>query len=153
MSINYELLNNEILKTFGTPEGPNCSECVLLYGMKSFNLNISDDLLRIATPFGSGIARCEDICGVITGGMLLIGLKYGRTNLNQGKYESYFIAEDFLKWFKNKFGSSNCHKLNHGDFVSEEHHIRCSKTFITKALEYLDDLFAKVDNDEWIPSV
>ncbi len=152
MTVNYKLLNNEILNIFGTPKGPNCSEGMLMYGIKTFDLNVPDDILRIATPFGGGIAKCEDTCGTITGAIMLIGLKYGRTNLDQDKYKAYHIGEEFFKWFRNEFGSTNCYELNHGDYDSKEHRDRCGGLFITKSIEYLDELFEKVDSGEWQPS-
>lgn len=151
MTVNYELLNNEILKKFGTPQGPNCSESMLMYGMKSFDLNVPDDIIRIAAPFGGGVARCEDICGVITGGIMLVGLKYGRVNLEQDKYKAYHVGEEFFKWFRKEFGTSNCFELNHSDFTSEEHRDRCGGIFIKKSIEYLDGFFEKVDSGEWQP--
>lgn len=151
MTVNNELLKNEILNIFGTPQGPNCAEGMLIYALKAFNLGLPEDLLRIATPFGGGIARCEDTCGVITGAIMIIGLKYGRTNLDQDKYKAYHIGENFYKWFKNEFSSTNCYELNHGDYDSEEHRARCGGMFITKSIQYLDELFDKIDSGEWKP--
>lgn len=148
MSFDEHCLNNEVLARFGTRDGPNCAESVLMYGIKCMNLDAPDDILRIATPFGGGMGRCEDICGALTGGAMLIGLKYGRKSLDGDKLKTYAIVKEFFNWFKCEFGSINCMELNYSDFFSQDHRDRCG-SFVTKTVKYLDSLFEKIDKGEW----
>jgi C_GCAxxG_C_C family probable redox protein len=146
MAIDYRLLD-EILSEYGSATGPNCAECMFLYGVKGFGLDVPSDMLKIATPFGGGIATCEDTCGALTGGMMVIGMKYGRSNLDGNKRYTYKIARKYCEWFKNEIGSTNCFQLNHGEYNSQAHRERCG-TYIRKALEYIDNLFNEVGPSE-----
>jgi len=37
-----------------------------------------DACLKLASPFGSGIAYMQETCGAVSGALMAIGLKYGR---------------------------------------------------------------------------
>ena len=58
-------------------EGFNCSQAV----MYSFSdeLQIEKEIaLKLACGFGAGMGRKEEVCGAVTGGIIVIGCKYGR---------------------------------------------------------------------------
>ena len=146
MAVDYDILN-EILSTYGTRNGPNCAECMFLYGLRGFKIDVPSEMLRIATPFGGGMGVAEDTCGVLTGGMILIGLKYGRSSLDGDKQRTYRIAKRYFNWFIEAFGSTNCRQLNGGEYNTPTHRQRCGG-FITKALGYLDGLFKEMDSEQ-----
>ena len=57
-------------------EGFNCSQAVFstygpLYGIDE------QQALKIATGFGAGMARMEEVCGAVTGAIMAIGAKNG----------------------------------------------------------------------------
>jgi len=153
MVVDAEFLKKEILDKYGTPNGPNCAECMFLYAVKTLNVSVPDSMMKIATPFGGGMGRCEDACGTLIGGVIVIGLKYGRVSLDGDKLKPYAVAKNFYRWFKNEFGATDCLTLNYSDFMSEDHKNRCGGNFIAKSIEYLDGLFAKVDSGEWRPEI
>ena len=33
---------------------------------------------KIAGPFGGGMGHCDEVCGAVSGALMLIGLKYGQ---------------------------------------------------------------------------
>ena len=72
MAVDAEFLKNEILDKYGTPNGPNCAECMFIYAVKTLEVDVPDDLLKIATPFGGGMGLCEDTCGPLIGGILMV---------------------------------------------------------------------------------
>lgn len=58
-------------------DGYNCSQAVLF----SFcdDLNIDNDIaLKLACGFGAGMGRKQEVCGAVSGAILVIGAKYGR---------------------------------------------------------------------------
>ena len=63
--------------------GYNCAQSVL--SVFAEDLGISKDAcLKLASPFGSGIAYMQETCGAVSGGALMaIGLKYGREKVEK----------------------------------------------------------------------
>ncbi len=106
-----------------------------------------DCALKIACPFGAGIARLQNICSAITGALMIIGFKYGmdhKGDLNT-KEISYILASEFIEKFKKKNGDINCRKLLGIDMNTEEgkklieqkvHLPRCEK-LLTDAVKIL----------------
>ncbi|MFH1908702.1 MAG: C-GCAxxG-C-C family protein [Chloroflexota bacterium] len=66
--------------------------------------------LKIAAPFGGGMARTGGTCGALTGGLMVIGLKAGYTTPD-GKDETYALARDFLRRFEQRHGALLCREL------------------------------------------
>ena len=54
-----------------------CSQCTLLPIQEVFDLT-SDDVLKGATGFAGGIGRSGSVCGALSGGVMALGLLYGR---------------------------------------------------------------------------
>jgi C_GCAxxG_C_C family probable redox protein len=81
--------------------------------------------LKISTPFGGGVGRCEDLCGALSGAVMGIGATLGRDEATGDKFASYKAAKQLHEQFVKVFGSSLCRELNHGDFKSQEHETRC----------------------------
>lgn len=80
----------------------------------------SDVLLRIATPFCSGMARTSGMCGAVTGGVMAIGLSLGREDPEASTGPSYEATQRFLEEFVERFGSSNCTELTGCDLSTPE---------------------------------
>lgn len=93
-------------------EGYNCAQAVFY--------SFSDDLqfdkntaLKIACGFGAGMGRKEEVCGAVTGGILVIGAKYGRGE-NEDKTATeltYTKTRELMNRFAEKHGSFICRKL------------------------------------------
>jgi C_GCAxxG_C_C family probable redox protein len=81
---------------------------------------LPDDLaLKIAAPFGAGMARSGKTCGAVTGGLMALGLKYGYTAL-EGRDETYAIAQAFMYRFEVQHGSLVCKDLVGFDLINPE---------------------------------
>jgi C_GCAxxG_C_C family probable redox protein len=59
-------------------EGYSCSQAVLAVFAQDFSLD-RDTANRISQGFGGGIAHSDGICGAVSGAIMVIGLRYGRT--------------------------------------------------------------------------
>jgi len=55
-----------------------CSAAVFSAFSKDLNLD-SDTAKKIACGFGAGISKTGNICGAVSGAVMVIGLKYGKT--------------------------------------------------------------------------
>lgn len=58
--------------------------------------------MKLASPFGSGIAYLQETCGAVTGALMAIGLKYGKgeNGTTEDKERAYDISRHFLTEFK-----------------------------------------------------
>jgi len=91
-------------------QGFNCCESVLL-GLLDY-LGVKDEVLvpQIATGFGGGIGHTGRICGALTGAIMALGKKYGRTNPRDKETRDRFykLVEEFLNEAQETLGKVNC---------------------------------------------
>lgn len=106
-------------------KGYNCAESVLRGVCFGLDIELPDVAKMMATPFGGGVGRSEDICGALVAGVMGIGAYKGRTQPDQDKFASYEAAGILHRRFRDAFGSTCCGVLNKGDFKSPEHRTRC----------------------------
>jgi C_GCAxxG_C_C family probable redox protein len=111
-------------------KGYNCTESVLRGVCYGLGMELPDVALKMATPFGGGVGRSQELCGALSGGVLAVGTVLGRTECGEDRFVSYNAARDLYDQFRDKFGSSLCHELNFGDFTSPEHRERCESFVI-----------------------
>jgi len=76
-----------------------CSQAVLAAFCGSYGLE-RHSALKIASGLGSGM-RCAEICGAVSGAVLVIGLKYGYTDAKDrtAKKSCDVKVEEFLRVF------------------------------------------------------
>jgi len=110
-------------------DGYNCCESVL-HSLKENNvINVPDVVIRCSTGFRAGVAGSGCICGVITGGIIAIGLKYGRIDKKEDKEEVDRRAKIFYDKFREKFKSTCCRILTKDwkdNFKSQERKNYCA---------------------------
>ena len=102
-------------------EGHSCSQAILAtYGPP---LGITEELaLKLASPFGSGMARLGETCGVVTGALMTIGLKYEKVvqESEDSRSATYDLAGEFLARFTARHGSLCCRELIGCDLSTPE---------------------------------
>lgn len=103
-------------------EGYNCAQAVLF--SCSDDLHIEKNVaLKLACGFGAGMARKEEVCGAVTGGIIAIGCKYGRgENDDPTATElTYVKTRELMDEFTKRHGTFCCRKLLGGcDLTTEE---------------------------------
>jgi len=90
-------------------EGFSCSQAVLAVFAEDFGFE-RDTALRISQGFGAGIAYTDDICGALSGAIMVIGLRYGRIKADDiaAKEKTYSVVTEFLQEFKKRNSSVAC---------------------------------------------
>lgn len=77
-------------------------------------LGISDEaLLATASCFAGGCGRCQ-MCGAVSGGLIILGLKYGRKKLEDGIEPldaSLEIGGEMIDRFLEMYETTNCCEL------------------------------------------
>jgi C_GCAxxG_C_C family probable redox protein len=129
-------------------QGFSCSQAVFSAFSGDFGLD-EDQSLKLSQPFGGGIARMGLTCGAVTGALLVIGLKHGRTRAedNAAKEKTYALVLELVGEFKARHGSIVCRELTGIDLATPEGHERaveqglfekrCS-TYVREAVEILE---------------
>ncbi|MDZ7262657.1 MAG: C-GCAxxG-C-C family protein, partial [candidate division KSB1 bacterium] len=99
--------------------GYNCAESVWGTLLEVWGQD-RDVFLPLTTPFGGGMGLRGSVCGAISGGLMALGLKYGRTQPDQDKEKVYQLALEFYHQFEKTFGSALCYDLIKIDLADPE---------------------------------
>jgi C_GCAxxG_C_C family probable redox protein len=87
----------------------NCSQSVFSAFAPQFGFD-RDTALRLASPFGGGVARRGELCGAVTGALLALGLARG-ADQPAGKEEIYRLSQEFMRLFEQKHATMLCRDL------------------------------------------
>jgi C_GCAxxG_C_C family probable redox protein len=122
-----------------------CSESVLL--AISEWLEIRNELIpKMATGFGAGIGGYGSVCGAISGGIMALGLKFGRNEITRQETKPYWFALDLLKRFEKEFGCITCQELTGCDITTETGRKKYREGMLweTKCRQYIESVTAAV---------
>jgi C_GCAxxG_C_C family probable redox protein len=109
--------------------------------------------LKIANGFGSGMGRLCRVCGSLTGGFMVIGLKYGRweegPQHSADTEETYRLVRLLAERFETRNGSILCRELlgldlndpNQRQFATDQGLFKTKCTgYIRDVIEILEDI-------------
>ena len=93
-------------------QGFTCAQAVLVPFAGRHGLD-RDAALRLACPFGGGVAHGGRTCGAVSGGLMAIGLALGRTRVEDeaARERTYDATRAFLDRFRREHGSELCRDL------------------------------------------
>ena len=122
-------------------EGYNCAQSVFVpFALKQkVDKNMA---LKLMSPYGGGIAGTDNLCGAVTGGISVIGLKIGHSSSEdiETKQLCSTVTKKFIEEFKHLHGSIHCTPLinyNLGKNGEREKAIE-SGVFETKCTRYVE---------------
>lgn len=101
-------------------KGLNCSQAVLCAFDDMTGLDEKTALL-IASSFGGGMGRLREVCGAVSGALMVLGLLTGYSDVSDPslKKEHYLRVRDFAARFCKLNGSIVCRDLLKGINVKE----------------------------------
>lgn len=70
-----------------------CSEAVVKTIIDEFQIDVSEDVIKMASGFPVGMGGMGCTCGALTGGVMAIGLVYGRSQGKDPKVNKAMGAE------------------------------------------------------------
>ena len=95
----------------------NCAQSVL--GAYAADYNLDKELLhRLSSAFGGGMGHTNGVCGAVSGGLMVLGLKH-----NTGQFDketTYAQTRDLMEEFIRRNGTRDCEKLIGVDLMTEE---------------------------------
>jgi C_GCAxxG_C_C family probable redox protein len=129
--------------------GFNCAQAVFATYAEEFGIDRTS-ALKIACGFGAGMGRRQDVCGAVSGAILLIGAKHGKTirEDNAANDLTYQRVRELSDQFIAKHGTTSCKQLlgcnlltPEGQQYFKEHNFRDLKCAV-----YVHDAAALVED-------
>jgi len=103
-------------------EGYNCAQSVFYSFCDDLRFD-KNTALKMACGFGAGMGRKGEVCGAVTGGIIVIGAKYGRGEKDDRTATelTYQKTRELMDRFEQKHGTFICRKLLNGcELTTEE---------------------------------
>jgi C_GCAxxG_C_C family probable redox protein len=131
-------------------QGFSCAQSVLAAFAPSLGLD-TETALRVAGAFGGGIAQRGDLCGAVSGALMVLGLRYGRTRPEDqaAKDTTYRQANEFMRRFSERHGTFTCRELLNCDVSDAQELERARReglftllcpSFVRDAAEIVEEL-------------
>lgn len=106
-----------------------CSEAVVSSIRSNFELDVPEEVIAMASGFPVGIGRSKCLCGAVSGGVMAIGLIFGRTVQKDPQVEQTLaLSKELHDWFKAANGKNSlcCRILTKEfDMGAGEHKEQC----------------------------
>ncbi|MCD7990518.1 MAG: C-GCAxxG-C-C family protein [Clostridia bacterium] len=78
-----------------------CSEAVVSSIRSNFEMDVPEEVIAMASGFPIGIGRSKCLCGAVSGGVMAIGLVFGRTVQKDPQVEQTLaLSKELHDWFK-----------------------------------------------------
>ena len=131
-------------------EGYNCAQAVFtaFSDVTGFDKETS---LKLSSSFGGGMGRMREVCGAVSGALMVAGALWGYADTDDAKKkEHYALVQEFARRFKEKHQTINCFELLKGIETdtsplptirdAEYYKKRPCLRFVEDAAEILDNL-------------
>jgi C_GCAxxG_C_C family probable redox protein len=102
-------------------EGFNCAQSVFYSFCDDLQFE-KNTALKIACGLGAGMGLKGEVCGAVTGGIIVLGTKYGSSKKNEetATYFTYAKTRELMNQFAEKHGTYICRKLLNGCNLTTE---------------------------------
>jgi len=95
----------------------NCAQSVIGAYAEQYNLD-KETLYKLASAFGGGMGHSNGVCGAISGGLMVLGLKHNEKQFD--KETTYAQTRHLMDEFIKRNGTRDCEKLIGVDLMTEE---------------------------------
>ena len=93
--------------------GSNCAQAVVL-ALGDLTGLPADFAMKMSSSFGGGTGRLREVCGAVSGMLMVLGLLYGYTENGEddcNKKAYYAIVQDLAGKFREEVGSIVCREI------------------------------------------
>jgi C_GCAxxG_C_C family probable redox protein len=102
-----------------------CSEAIVKAINDSFRLNYPDSVIRLASGFPIGIGGAGCSCGAVSGGVMAIGMVFGRDQPKDTRIDRCLaLSRELHDFFVSKHGCLCCRTLTNGMVLKSPEHIK-----------------------------
>ena len=133
--------------------GSNCSQAVVLAFEDLTGLD-RDTAMKLSSAFGGGIGRMREVCGAVSGMMMVLGLLYGYTDPGEkdcNKKALYTDVQALAGKFREEVGSIICREIlknpstdpNPTPRTAEFYKVRPCARMVMTAARILDEYIAE----------
>jgi C_GCAxxG_C_C family probable redox protein len=120
--------------------GYHCSEAMLV-GVGNLLYPLNPQTIKMSTGFAGGIGSTKaEACGALTGGIMVIGGLFGRTEPKVKDELCQQLCAEFWKRFENEFGCVKCKELK-ANWVGKPGQEKCVQ-LVERAAGILLDLLS-----------
>lgn len=93
-------------------EGYNCSQAVFMAFSDEYGIDAAT-ASRLSASFGGGMGRMREVCGAVSGMLLVAGLETGAVEGRdqEGKKRNYQMVQALAEEYRKKNGSIICREL------------------------------------------
>jgi C_GCAxxG_C_C family probable redox protein len=122
--------------------GASCSMAIFSAYAPGLGLD-AETATSIASPFGAGISRTGEICGVVSGALMVIGLAQRKEDIRDAasREKVYALSRRFIGEFTARNGSVMCTDLVGYDLSQQDQYreAREQKAFATRCPKLVRD--------------
>ena len=92
--------------------GYNCAQAVAVAFCDTVGLT-PDQAARMASSFGGGMGRMREVCGAVSGMLMVLGLVYGyhTPGDDESKKKQYAVVQELAGKFREETGSIVCREI------------------------------------------
>lgn len=133
--------------------GCNCAQALVVAFQDLTGLD-RDFSMKMASSFGGGMGRMREVCGAVSGMLMVLGLLYGYTDPGEGdcaKKAHYKAVQEVSGMFREEVGSIVCREIlknppsdpNPTPRTAQFYKTRPCARMVATAARILDDYIAR----------
>jgi len=113
-----------------------CSEAIVKTINDEFGLGYPDEIVRLASGFPIGIGSAGCACGAVTGGVMALGMVFGRKVPGDPCIDRCLaLSRELHAFFASQHGCLCCRTLTHGMVLKSPEHISQCVAFTGEVAE------------------
>ncbi len=93
-------------------QGYNCAQAVVVAFAEELGMT-KEQAAKMASSFGGGMGRMREVCGAVSGMLLVAGMLYGydMPGDDKAKKEHYVLVQQLAGRFRERMGSIVCREI------------------------------------------
>lgn len=121
-----------------------CSEAIVKTIKDEFELTVTDDIIKMASGFPVGMGGSGCTCGAVAGGVMAIGMFFGRTEAKDPKVaKTMALANELHNIFKERHKNLCCRILTKGMVLGSQEHMEQCISFTGEVAEEAARIIAR----------
>lgn len=114
--------------------GLNCSQAILTAFGEPHGID-SETAKKLGRPWGGGVGRMGQICGAVTGAIMVLGLaQSGKQDEAEARNDICLTIQELVRRFEQRHGATVCKDLLGADFSTEEGQRKIKEEMLVKKL-------------------